>query len=550
MRVSRCILLSLLTLSLSSGYLLAEDKYSGTPAARAEFKKADIAKQSNNWAQAVADYKKAWEIDPNYAAAHREYMFASLMAAMGDVQTYVSGSPEEKAKRHKTVEDAEKRVTQQYEDLVKQHPDMPIYRWALAQRYIETDQELMEKHCKEALALDPNFPQAIGCVADVANLRGDTQTAIGLYRKMIALNPNEPSDWLTLQFYARNDPREFKDITDEIATKLAGTDTGALAVTLYAQTLPPVEEIAKLEEVVAKFPPDKVHGASQAADLLFRDYDYSEPTKAAPFAHKMLAEMPDNKGWKQTAEYADAMANAEAKVKTNDGKAALAILKNVKVPDFVYSTRRNLLTAEANDLSGQTATAYGDLLRVFAASPEVKLQTALYEYGKKLGKSGSAVDAEVWSARVASSTPAIPFTLESFVDGKNVSLSDYKGKVVLLDFWYPACGPCMGAMPFMEELYQKYKDSGLVFLGINGFEEQASLVMPLVKSHGWGFLPLKGSHKFCEDVYKVQGFPKTFLIGADGRVYFKPFTYDPHQRDIADMQIQALLTAAKQEQAK
>jgi hypothetical protein len=70
--------------------------------------------------------------------------------------------------------------------------------------------------------------------------------------------------------------------------------------------------------------------------------------------------------------------------------------------------------------------------------------------------------------------------------------------------------------------------------------------MSIVKSHGWGFTPLKGSHKFCEDVYKVESFPSTFLIGADGRVYFKPFTYDRHQEEIADMEIQALLSAAKQ----
>ncbi|MGH9522678.1 MAG: TlpA family protein disulfide reductase, partial [Terriglobales bacterium] len=215
-------------------------------------------------------------------------------------------------------------------------------------------------------------------------------------------------------------------------------------------------------------------------------------------------------------------------------------------PSFAFDkTRLQLLTAKAQDLAGKTETAYSDLLKTFAAAPVREVQAALYEYGKKLGKTESTVDAEVWDTRSANAKPAIPFTIESFINGKKVSLDDFKGKVVLVDFWYPNCGPCMRSFPYLQDLYLKYKDSGLVFLGVNGFEEQAPFVMPLVKSRGWGFIPLKGDIKFCTDVYKVRAFPATFLIGADGKVYFRPDTFDQRQHDIADMQIQALLAAAK-----
>jgi thiol-disulfide isomerase/thioredoxin len=169
----------------------------------------------------------------------------------------------------------------------------------------------------------------------------------------------------------------------------------------------------------------------------------------------------------------------------------------------------------------------------------------LYQYGNKLGKSDKSVDDEVWNLRSANAKPAIPLSLESFIDGKKVSLDDFKGKIVLLDFWYPSCGPCLRAMPYMQELWSRYKSSGLVFLAVNGMEGEANFVMPLVKSRGWGFVPLKGSEKWCSDVYQVTGFPSTFLIGADGKVYFRPHTYDQEQHDIAEMEIKALLAASE-----
>jgi thiol-disulfide isomerase/thioredoxin len=173
------------------------------------------------------------------------------------------------------------------------------------------------------------------------------------------------------------------------------------------------------------------------------------------------------------------------------------------------------------------------------------VQPVLYQYGKKLGKSEPTVDEEVWSARRTSAKPATPFSLESFLDGKKVSLDDYKGKVVLLDFWFPNCGPCMRAMPYLQALWTKYKDSGLVFLGVNSVEGQADFVMPLVKSNQWGMIPLRGTSDWCSDVYKVKGYPTTFLIGPDGRVYFRPHVYDSHQYEIAEMEIDALLAGAR-----
>ncbi len=69
--------------------------------------------------------------------------------------------------------------------------------------------------------------------------------------------------------------------------------------------------------------------------------------------------------------------------------------------------------------------------------------------------------------------------------------------------------------------------------------------MPLWKSLGLSFTPLKSNQKWSDDVYGVTGYPTTFYIGADQQTYFKTHVYDENTFAIADMQLTALLKAAK-----
>ena len=79
----------------------------------------------------------------------------------------------------------------------------------------------------------------------------------------------------------------------------------------------------------------------------------------------------------------------------------------------------------------------------------------------------------------------------------------------------------------------------------NGLEDQHPQVMSLWKSAGYRFTPLKGNQKWADEVYGVRGYPTTFYIGADQRTYFKTHVYDETTFAIADMQLTALLKAAK-----
>ena len=103
-----------------------------------------------------------------------------------------------------------------------------------------------------------------------------------------------------------------------------------------------------------------------------------------------------------------------------------------------------MLKAWAQDADGKTADAYGGLIAIAAKTPTDDVNAALATYGAKLGKNGAAVDADLWARLDASATPAADFALPDYPDGKRVRLTEYRGHVVLVNFWYPSCGPCRG----------------------------------------------------------------------------------------------------------
>jgi thiol-disulfide isomerase/thioredoxin len=110
---------------------------------------------------------------------------------------------------------------------------------------------------------------------------------------------------------------------------------------------------------------------------------------------------------------------------------------------------------------------------------------------------------------------APPFTLNSFADS-TVQLADYKGKVVLLDFWEVWCGPCMAAMPKVQHLY----DKGLQVLGIINDTRQLEAAKRMVKSRHYSFPMLVGNEQLKKD-YQLDGsVPLYILLDRTGKIVF------------------------------
>jgi hypothetical protein len=94
---------------------------------------------------------------------------------------------------------------------------------------------------------------------------------------------------------------------------------------------------------------------------------------------------------------------------------------------------------------------------------------------------------------------------------------------------------------FLQQVAVKYKKQGVVVLAINVQEGQEDDVVPLFKSMGYNFIPLKGTQDWVYREYHVQAFPTTFLLGSDGRVYFRPHIYDRLEERTAELEVEELL---------
>lgn len=114
--------------------------------------------------------------------------------------------------------------------------------------------------------------------------------------------------------------------------------------------------------------------------------------------------------------------------------------------------------------------------------------------------------------------------------GKEHTLSEYKGKVVVLDFWATWCGPCAKVMPGMEKLHRKYGSRGVAVFGVNSWENGDPVAMMKKKGFTYGLL-LKGEE--MAPTYGVTSLPVVYVIGADGRVVYSHA--GPQQKNLADL---------------
>lgn len=117
----------------------------------------------------------------------------------------------------------------------------------------------------------------------------------------------------------------------------------------------------------------------------------------------------------------------------------------------------------------------------------------------------------------SSRRPAPDFTLND-AHGSEIKLSDYRGKVVLLNFWATWCGPCKAEIPWFVEFESKYRNSGLVVLGVSMDDDGWKSVLPYLARMKVNYRMVLGRDTVSAKYGGVESLPQTVLIDREGRV--------------------------------
>lgn len=131
------------------------------------------------------------------------------------------------------------------------------------------------------------------------------------------------------------------------------------------------------------------------------------------------------------------------------------------------------------------------------------------------------------------------FTLKDLT-GKEVSLADYRGKVVIIDFWATWCPPCRKELPHIQKIYDKYRDKGVTVLAITS-ESNIEKVKDFIEEGGYSFPILIDRRGEANSAYGIRAIPMLFVLDKEGIIQHIHRGYSPEIEATLSKEIEDLL---------
>ncbi len=135
------------------------------------------------------------------------------------------------------------------------------------------------------------------------------------------------------------------------------------------------------------------------------------------------------------------------------------------------------------------------------------------------------------------SGPAPDFALELF-DASEIRLSDFRGQVVLINFWASWCPPCRDEAPDLQALYEEYRPAGMAVIGVNMLESSRRKALEFINEFGITYSNGEDTGEKLTNLYRVEAPPESFLIDRRGNVrrfYIGAIHYDDARSSIESL---------------
>lgn len=431
----------------------------------------------------------------------------------------------------------------QYSLWMKQFPKSATVIFALGKSLKNRNSPEGRDFLLKALNLNPNIAEAWNLLASDAVLSGDNLLMQEYAAKAKKADPKNPDYAFTYALsFAGVDSAKFDSLLIALVFRFPESETAASALlSLASNSNIESEKMAFFEQLYQRYSTKPWRIAEIGMEAYFNFLLNRNPQKAFEIALNMSLEPKVNHYlWNQKIVYARSFRGAKEMLELNKPLLALEILKSLQA-DFKEDEKFVLMKSQAIENAAGTKVAYDSLSRHYSTRPGKNIRIKLLEYARTLNKDENQFNLDIESFREASARQATDFSLEPYSSSIKTSLGDYKGKVTLLTYWFPACGPCHQEFPHFESVMKKFDKENVAYLGINIVRNQDPYVLPSIKSKGYTFIPLKEEDRDKGNLDNTGSAPVNFLIDKKGRVIFSNFRIDENNTDMLELMISNLL---------
>lgn len=517
-------------------------------ASMASYDEGERAFRERNVADAVTHYRTAIELDPNNTQAHRMFIFAFQDLGRSEISAELDEDARNAAMKAAADESFEELLAL-YQEWSRDSSDVAAYKWAMGQLYMYRDYDKVRQYTNEAIALDPGLSDGYSTLALIADVSGDKQGELEFLKKAVDTAPNSPDKAF---YYAATlnkvNPALGREKSLEVAERFPESERGAQSLYWLAyRTEDRKEQISLFERLRTAFPPEDFDWSASGMTLLADLYSESQPEEALAVAEQMVAataDEPDGWGatiWNERLAFQKNVIKSDKLIAEGQYQQAVELLEGTTIPRFTNANVFHETRARALQGAGQTVEAYEYLLRLAAKELTDRVWAAMLVCAEKLGKDDETIRAEIREVLEEDAEEIKDYSFERYDNGQWVSLSDFRGKVVLLNFWYPFCGPCRGENPELQKVLEKYGPEGFEILALNVHPEEDEFVLPYATGNGFDFIQLRSDMEFAQAEFQARGMPTNFLLDIEGRKVLRLPPISGTRVRTLELQIEALL---------
>ena len=425
-------------------------------------------------------------------------------------------------------------TAKQYDLWIKKYPRSYVIPFAIGKAYFERQDPKAKSYLLKALLVKPNLAEASYLLGIDAQFRGDNMESITYYKKATEADPKNPTySFIYALSYKDIDKILYDSLSFNTIRRFPASKEAAQSLSFLASDANDIglksAYYQQLYKLFLKHPSDETN--SYVGYNYFSYLLNTDPVKALELAVSMVTEFRSRTfDWNHKYRVAKSFTEARNFLNTNQPGEAIKLLAKIELTSewnhsFIDATETlQIFKAEAAAAANQTHAAYDSLATYYSKTPSKILRVAAIMHGKKLGLDELHFDTCISNLRNAHAENFPDFPLQSYLTDNKVSIKDFKGKVILLTFWFPGCGPCRYEFPFFENVIKKFSPNEVAYLGINTDFKQDEFVLPLMKSTGYSFVALRDDLKWNKRTFGFYGgVPANYLIDKNGNIIFSEF---------------------------